>query len=362
MKKSLLVTFAVSVMMIGTAAANAQNHEFAGSYVMNNFYVDYITEDMSMDDLPLVINEENQVTNFANYTPITTITGEVEGNEFTLTTEDEHMILDIDWDTFHYLILNGETFGDEYEYAPITLSYNPETESYEMSSWMLWDYDLFNGTYEKIGYCMMFGVQPGEVYEDVDYTGEYTVTGLKTVYVDGVAQEPVEDEFVMALRPDDGNPGFYEFTQFAGYEVGLVPKGWLGVYGAVYAKDIELQGVDIELNEDGDGIKLAGPFEEYDSMYTVTIFFEGTEEGKVSDFDVWRMENGEAVELLAKWSYLTFTKGVNTGAIHSIGSEVNNATDAPVFYDLQGHKVMNPSNGIFILRQGDKVKKVMIRK
>ena len=360
MKKLLLKTMAAGAFLMLASNASAQNHDFAGSYLMSNFYMDYVTEDYSMDDLPLVINNDNVVENFANYTPFSTIFGEVDGNEFTLTSEDEQLILDIDWDTFHYIILNGETFGDDYEYEPVTLSYDPESDSYQLNSWMLWEYDPFVGTYEKIGYCMVFDVYPGEPMEEIDYTGEYMVSGMKTLYVDGVAQEPKEDTFSMSIQPD--GTGLYEFTNFAGYKVGYVPKGWLGVYGAVYGTDIELQGTDIELNENGDGIKLAGPFVDYDDMYTVTIFFNDPEAGIVSDFDVWRMEGGEPVELLAKWSNLTFAKE-GTGSIKSLQEEENdNDLEAPVFYDLQGRKIQNPTNGIFILKQGDKTKKVLIRK
>ncbi|MDE6527975.1 MAG: hypothetical protein K2L78_02875, partial [Muribaculaceae bacterium] len=48
------------------------------------------------------------------------------------------------------------------------------------------------------------------------------------------------------------------------------------------------------------------------------------------------------------------------------GSSVNVAeaddADAPVeYYNLQGMRVANPENGLFIRRQGNKVEKVVIR-
>lgn len=347
-------------MLASASTVYAQeNHNFAGSYVMTNFYMDYITEDFGMDDLPLIIDEDNKVQNFANYTPFSTINAIVEGNVCTLTSEDQYLILDIDWETFDYIILNGETFGEEFEPEPVVITYNPEDDTYEMTSWMLWRYSPFTQEYTQLGYCMVFDLHTGEIYEDVDYTGTYTVKGIKTVYTNGVASEEPDSEFVMALQPE--SPGFYEFTAFAGYEVGLVPRGWLGVYGAVYGTDIELQGTDIELKENGDGIKLAGPFETFDDMYTVTIFFDQPDSGHVSDFSVWRMEEGEPVELLAKWSYLSFTPASGSNGINAADDAMNAADEKPVYYNLNGIKVENPSNGIFIMKKGSKTSKVIIR-
>lgn len=48
----------------------------------------------------------------------------------------------------------------------------------------------------------------------------------------------------------------------------------------------------------------------------------------------------------------------NSGAVQGIETDVN----APVeYFNLQGQKVLNPSNGIFIIRQGNKTSKAVIR-
>ena len=54
-------------------------------------------------------------------------------------------------------------------------------------------------------------------------------------------------------------------------------------------------------------------------------------------------------------------QNTEVGGINDI--VVDNATDAPaVYYNLQGVQVANPSNGIYIVRQGNKVSKQYIRK
>ena len=152
MNKFLLASLTAVLTLAATPRALAENHDFTGSYVMTGFYMDYLTEEFSSDDLPLVINEENVIDNFANYTPFTPIKGEVEGNVITFgpNNEDGYIVLDIDWDNFHYIVLNGETFSDEFEFAPITITYNEENDTYTIDSWMLWDYDPMTKEFKKI--------------------------------------------------------------------------------------------------------------------------------------------------------------------------------------------------------------------
>ena len=359
MKKLLLNSLAAVCLTASATPAFADNHDFQGSYIMSNFYMDYVNEDYTMDELPLVIGEDNVINNFANFTPFNKIKGVVEDNEFTFTCDDEFMILDIDFDTMHYIILNGDAAGaEEFEKTPITITYNPETEEYQMSSWTIWDYDPMEKTFVQLGYCMMFGLYPGEIQEDVDFTGTYLVKGTKTVYTDGVASES-EDEFIMTLQPD--GTGLYEFTEFAGYEVGEVPSGWLGVFAAVYGLDLEIQGADIEKDAEGNGLKLGTPFDEFDDKYIVTVFFEDTESGSISNFGVWEMVEGEPVELLVKWSNLTFTRDNEGSGIETPAIEEATPAQPPVYYDLNGRIVKNPSAGIYIVKQGDKTRKAVIR-
>jgi maltose-binding protein MalE len=47
--------------------------------------------------------------------------------------------------------------------------------------------------------------------------------------------------------------------------------------------------------------------------------------------------------------------------VETIVNDENNQDATPVYYNLQGIRVDNPSGGIFILRQGSKVTKTYIR-
>lgn len=361
MTKRLLTCMAAGACMMLAANANAQNHDFAGSYLMNNMYM-ATDGGFSMDPLPLVINEDNMVTVFGNYDmaeSISQIYGVVNEDTFTFKSNDDYLIVGVNWDNFHYIVLNGENDGDEYVPSDIVLSYDPLYDSYSISSWTLWEYAaLDDGTMEKLGTCYVFSLEPGTL-ETVDYSGTYTATGLKTVYVDGVAQEPVEAQFTFNMELD--SDGDYEFSTFGGYDVDLLSGGWYGVFGKAYGNVVEIQGVKINMDAQGNGLQLSTAFDEgFDDRYTVAIVFDDLESGSVSNFGVWRFEDNEPVEIVESWSYLTFTVA-ESSAIRNIDDNIDNIA-APVYFDLQGRKVENPGNGLYILKQGNQTKKVMIRK
>ncbi|MDE5554908.1 MAG: hypothetical protein K2J10_06970, partial [Muribaculaceae bacterium] len=55
-------------------------------------------------------------------------------------------------------------------------------------------------------------------------------------------------------------------------------------------------------------------------------------------------------------------KNVGNSEISGIESVTNDNNDAPVeYFNLQGLRVNEPSNGIFIRRQGNKVTKVLVK-
>lgn len=112
----------------------------------------------------------------------------------------------------------------------------------------------------------------------------------------------------------------------------------------------------------------------------VTIYPEYLENGTASDFE-WQAEaihaaTEGACTLQLKFCACSgdedeyeiledtyFTLNINyspdNAAVESIGAV---STEAPVYYNLNGVKVENPDNGVFIMKQGDKVSKVNVRK
>ncbi len=55
-------------------------------------------------------------------------------------------------------------------------------------------------------------------------------------------------------------------------------------------------------------------------------------------------------------SKLTITK---TAGVAEVNAEVSD--EAPVYYNLQGIRVANPENGLFIVNRGGKISKEIIR-
>lgn len=107
----------------------------------------------------------------------------------------------------------------------------------------------------------------------------------------------------------------------------------------------------------------------YASVETEELMLTGTiENDKVNNKTILNIATwGEATEVDGKLSFINEYKNTvvtlgsavpGTTAIDSIGSEV--LSGEKVIYDLQGRRVNNPSKGIYIIRQGDKVSKVMI--
>ncbi|MCH5224210.1 MAG: hypothetical protein J1E82_09235 [Muribaculaceae bacterium] len=366
MKKNLLKLMAAGavIAMAGTATAQAEDHNFTGSYTINGFYFG-ADGSVDMDEQPLVIDENNVVTQFAFYdlTDLVglNITGNVSGNTFTFKSAMDLLIV-AELPNGHYTVLGGYGYEEEYNGLPVEITYDETYDEYLLSDWAVWDYNPQNNEFEFVGSYMSFGLyrNDGEAGEAIDFEGTYYVTGYKTVYTDGVAGEPQLAEFEMTIQ-DDGDGG-YEFTEIAGYEVGYTPKGWLGVYGMIYGKNIlEIQGDMIDSS--ADGLKIACPNAEFDENYIVSLAFDDSNSGAMSNFGIWRTEDGNPVELLEVWTTLAFSTEGSTGIQTIEKADLDKeSNEAPVYYNLQGVRVQNPSNGVYIMKQGNKTRKVVIRK
>ena len=232
-----------------------------------------------------------------------------------------------------------------------------------------------DGEYEVVipeGYLNMeiegtLHINPDVVYS-FTYTSEepdyelYTVTGVHTVYEDGVAVSEEEDFFTMTIALDPAY-GDYNVYEFAGY---TIPDfyGYQAFYfyntGDGYLFDIFNGGNILAVDDDFvNAIVAASPGEEfnYDTDIEVVLPENGAE-GSMGDFTIWEFDYDlyEATALLDAWSNLTITKGESTG-VKTI-RPASEAADA--IYNLNGVKVDRNkiSNGIYIING----KKVIIRK
>lgn len=352
----------------GEVTPPAEPASFEGTYTVFGYYYDYAAGNYSDDtSFLLVIDENNVVSQIAGYdlTALAeqgfTIYGEVDGNTFTFTSPSG-FYLSFDRP---FPILGGNPWDSAYTDEGIEMTF--ENGKYDLSDFSIWLYDVTDGSKTKQLAWIIEDVKVGDVADDEpgdepgeeeDYTGTYTVTGTYVSYVDGVASNPVNDSFLMTIVFDDY--GDYGLTAFAGYDVPDYygdPACYLEDEGDVLSIYTTGMWCWLSLGEVSD---LVGPADTdaYNEDGVVNIKFNSNEEGEISDFTVWQLnsESGEYT-LLASWSNLTFVAGDQTSAVESI---IDN--NAPVeFYNLQGVKVQNPSNGIYIIRQGNSTKKAVIK-
>ena len=102
----------------------------------------------------------------------------------------------------------------------------------------------------------------------------------------------------------------------------------------------EYVSVDATLNEDG--------------IYTADLLNYIEENTKYEYY--WEITIGENEPIKGALDY--FTTGYLVTGIENILMENNNAVE---YYNIQGVKVSNPENGIYIKKQGGKTTKVIIK-
>ncbi|MCH5227366.1 MAG: hypothetical protein J1F16_06075 [Muribaculaceae bacterium] len=195
--------------------------------------------------------------------------------------------------------------------------------------------------------------EPGE-----NYNGEYTATGVHTIYENNVAISTKTETFPMVINASEYH--YYDFYEFAGYEI---PDVWgaQGLYADGSGNELKIQCVNSALSTGSIFDLLGGSSTAaYDDDAWITITFGDNGNGTISDFTVWQKDwSTDTYTLLESWSDVSFAAGDDQGGVESIESSV---IEGPaVFYNLQGQKVQNPSNGIFIMKQGSKSTKVLVK-
>lgn len=213
-----------------------------------------------------------------------------------------------------------------------------------------------------------------EIGNNHDFQGLYTVSGTKTTFVDGGIVDSSEEESSFQMEIWNGDTRFV-FQQFAGFDdITGVRNGMAGS-----AKENELSfGYGYPFLESYTGDTLAesyfftlgaGEIETDGGVpvnkgetYIVLTYNEADGSYSLDDFTVWKRgynEVGPGGTLLERWSNLTVTQTMDADGVDSISKD---EVDAPaVYFNLQGVQVANPSNGIFIKKQGDKATKVVIK-
>ena len=355
-----VISYTLSVLAKETSGTRADNHNFTGGYIVESSYTPTGGE-ASVESYPLVIDNKNVVTKFGTYNLSNMygleITGKVSGNTFTFTSSLGLLVLDAT-PNGHYVVLNGGTEDEKFSATPVVFSFDPESDQYSLTDWSVWDYDPQTNKYVKLGGCQVLGVAVDEtiVSDKIDFIGEYVVTGYKSEITDGIASEPELAQFSMIIQ-DDGDGG-YEFPQIAGYEVGKTQRGWLGVFGIANGNVLEIQGDNI--NSASSGLKIACPNTTFNPNYIVSVVFDDSDSGSISDFGIWTTRNGQAKDLITVWTDLTFVTG-ELGGVESIMKDKEFNQDEPaIYYDLQGIRINNPSKGFYIVKKGNKTRKVYI--
>ena len=115
-----------------------------------------------------------------------------------------------------------------------------------------------------------------------------------------------------------------------------------------------------------DGYKIEGIVFEATNLGNASVLFTGNGQFKNN---VWTAyENSNVTEVVITKSESGNNPTISTMTVYYLDdptngvNEIANDLNAPVeYFNLQGQKVLNPSNGIFIIRQGNKTSKVVIR-
>lgn len=380
MKKTLLTTSvaAAFLMLTATNTVLAEDVNFAGTYLIESAKVINYEDGNPVSEITgsfnLVINSDLQVTEFANIQLEYPVKGNIDGNAFTIQPSifDEICLEE----SAEYDLELGNSNLTKYNPLNITLSY--VDGKYVLVDFTLWQFmwDSYSYVLDQLwSEITVTKTAEGEINPPSDdpaddsssYLGSYTVSGTYTPYVNGVAGESANLEFEMNILLDAYD--MLAMDKFAGYDLPEVYDDpgislWEeepGVLTITTDGWCYITEPDLDNNHCEEILGSVGP--EYDAT-TIEIVFDG-ESGTISAFGIWGdIEYDDwgqvlGASLIGTWENMTFTKS-GTSAIK--GLEIENSNTPAVFYNLQGVQVANPSNGIFIKKQGNKTTKVLIRK
>ena len=349
---------------VGVAqAASTETINFAGTYkVTSNGHYDYETGDNNPFNYDIVIEagaEPNSynITSIAGYTG-TMVTATAEGNVLTINLGYNYLTTGATYD-----LLGDASYGNDYSAAG-TLTITYEEGVYSMS-----DYSTWTATW----------TQEGTTYARKKFLANNTITSGP---VQGGNEEPVETvDFAGTYSAKAGSYYNYETTQYCEMpfdiviEAGTEPNSYnitkLASYNSIVYLGATAEGNVLTINGNYNYLTAGATFEQMgDASYSATqpsgeikITYE---DGSfvMDDFVVWTVtwsqEAGANVSSRKEvFSSITLTKKDDQTSIEDVKVEVD--ANAPVeYYNLQGVKVVNPSNGLFIKKQGNKAVKVIL--
>lgn len=371
-----------------TRAEIIEPEVFAGTYEIAGTTFDFTGNELSMDygELKLVINENNKITSILGYDISDELVnttyvsaGKVDGNKIVFQTGKSNLPLEYsetplegsinNWNSLNYTFVSGpSTAGDEPSNEDLVLTKN-EDGTYSLSSFTVWTQvqelvnpgDPQNEDLNTI-YTLLYKWEQGEVeyVEPTNFDGAYTISGTYYNYApvddDIIAVQanptPQQGEFVLQINKKNQAVRFADFLmdEYAikdGENIGIVDGNQL-TWEAGFPDGMQYTNWDTYQT-----YYIGGPSTaDFTPGETITFTKVSDEEYSLSPFTVWERK---VVNMTPTWTLLqAWNTSVGTGVENIILEKVE-----PVYYDLQGRKVNNPERGIYIMKVGNSVKKIL---
>ena len=343
------------------ASAPAEKINFAGTYKVTaaNVY-DYVNNASTTMTYDIVIaagTEEGsyEISSIAGYENAM-VTATAEGNVLTINLGYNFLTTGATYD-----LLGDASYSSDYSVAEgLTITY--AEGAYTISDYSVWTaaWSQEGTTYARKLYIGGNTISEGPEQEEgseedkpavpaVDFAGTYSAKAKN--YYNYTTNKSGEVPFNLVIKAGT-EKGTYEITSIAGYDNTMVTATAEGnVLTINLGYNFLTTGATYDLLGDAS----------YSNDYSVAEGLTITcEDGVYTmiDFSVWTAtwtSEGTTYARKEFFSGIELTKG--TSAIEDIAADAN----APVeYYNLQGVKVANPENGIFIKKQGSKATKIVL--
>lgn len=319
------------------------------------------------------INSDLEVVEFAGYnlTETEPFTTTIDGNILTFNPDMWDDLLLYEGDDYDISLGNENAY--EFETEGVQLSYADGTWSFTGASIWSYSYDTFTSTlqyYWEISSVEKItegeGDNGNDEGDEMDvFAGLYTVEGTFVDYTSG-SPVPSDSEFILQIS-DEG-----QILQIAGFDLQEENQEFFGtledwgytIFGTIENNDFIIPATSDSFLSFGNLVlgSAGAAYGEYENGEVVLSYEDG--EYTLNSLSVWYHNYSDnTYELRYFWNVTKVTKNGESsddesGAVEGIEIDSNEPVE---FYNLQGVKVANPNKGIYILRQGKKAKKVVIK-